>query len=191
MARYIDAEALKLNVQRYTIPNVDYDGTVSVENAERYFISLLDKAPTADVVPRSEVEGYIVNMNAYGLTAKRLAEENEELQSRVKRLQSILLQFTDIVHKWGAKNNIDTTEISLVPILEQEANNIIEQAKQEVAKQMIDEFESHISTGIRILKDCINDTDTDQVKRHLLGRLHELCGMEKLIAELKKKYIGE
>lgn len=36
--------------------------------------------PTEDVVPKSEVEKYIVNMNAYGLTAKRLAEENEQLK---------------------------------------------------------------------------------------------------------------
>jgi hypothetical protein len=66
----------------------------------------------------------------------------------------------------------------------------IENAKQEGAREILDEFECHISTGIRILKDCINDKDTDQVKRHLLGRLHELCGMEKSIAELRKKYIG-
>jgi hypothetical protein len=67
----------------------------------------------------------------------------------------------------------------------------VEKAKQKVAREILDEFECHISTGIRILKDCINDTDTDQEKRHLLGRLHELCGMEKSIAELRKKYIGE
>ncbi len=54
-ARYIDAEALKLNIQRYIIPNIDDDGTVSVENAERYFISLLDKAPAEDVAPKDEV----------------------------------------------------------------------------------------------------------------------------------------
>lgn len=67
----------------------------------------------------------------------------------------------------------------------------LNKAKQEVANKIFEQFGSHISTGIRILKDCINDTDTDQVKRHLLGRLHELCGMEKFIAELRKKYIVE
>ena len=56
MAIYKDIEALKLHIQRYLMPNVDDDGTVRVEDAERYFIGLLDKAPTADVVSRSEVE---------------------------------------------------------------------------------------------------------------------------------------
>ena len=50
MARYIDADEVKLNVQRNLMPNVDYDGTVTVENAERYFLNLLDNTPTADVV---------------------------------------------------------------------------------------------------------------------------------------------
>ena len=44
---------------------------------------------------------------------KELTEENE-------RLRGILLQFTDIVHKWGNKNGYDTSEISLVPILNEE-----------------------------------------------------------------------
>lgn len=47
---YINREALVLYVQRYLNPNVDADGTVSVENAERYFLNLIKKQPTADVV---------------------------------------------------------------------------------------------------------------------------------------------
>ena len=50
MARYIDAEALKRNIRVNLMPNVDIDGTVSVENAERYFLNLIDKTSTADVV---------------------------------------------------------------------------------------------------------------------------------------------
>lgn len=50
MARYIDADKLALEVQRYLMPNVDDDGTVTVENAERYFLNLIKKQPTADVV---------------------------------------------------------------------------------------------------------------------------------------------
>ena len=41
--KQIDADSLKLKVQRYLMPNVDDDGTVSVENAERYFLHLIDK----------------------------------------------------------------------------------------------------------------------------------------------------
>lgn len=35
MAKYIDAETLKRNIRVNLMPNVDVDGTVSVENAER------------------------------------------------------------------------------------------------------------------------------------------------------------
>ena len=41
--KQIDADSLKLKVQRYLMPNVDDDGMVSVENAERYFLNLIDK----------------------------------------------------------------------------------------------------------------------------------------------------
>lgn len=67
--------------------------------------------------------------------------ENVVPRAKVERLQSILLQFTDIVHKWGAKNNFDTTEISLVPILEKEADSIINKAKQEVAGEIFEILE--------------------------------------------------
>ena len=50
MARYIDADAVKLKVQRYLIPNTNDDGTVSVEDAERWFLKLLEETPTAEVV---------------------------------------------------------------------------------------------------------------------------------------------
>lgn len=55
MARYIDADKLTVEVQRCLMPNVDIDGTVAVECAERYFLNLVKKQPTADVV---EVEKY-------------------------------------------------------------------------------------------------------------------------------------
>lgn len=60
MPRYIDAEAVKLNVRRYLIPNTDDYGTVRVEDAERWFLKLIDECPTADVAPKSEVEKAVV-----------------------------------------------------------------------------------------------------------------------------------
>ena len=46
----IDTEKLKRNIRVNLMPNVDIDGTVTVENAERYFLNLIDKTSTADVV---------------------------------------------------------------------------------------------------------------------------------------------
>lgn len=50
MAEYIDREAVALKVRRYAMPNVYIDGTVTTEDAERYFLKLLEEAPAADVV---------------------------------------------------------------------------------------------------------------------------------------------
>ena len=50
MGKYVNADTVKLDIRRYLMPNVDDDGTVTVENAERYFLNLLDNAPAADVV---------------------------------------------------------------------------------------------------------------------------------------------
>lgn len=80
---------------------------------------------------------------------KELTEENERLQDLVKevqeynenwvkdngRLLGILLQFTDIVHKWGNKNGYDVSEISLVPILNEESA-IKKQIKADTVKEM-------------------------------------------------------
>ena len=50
MDEYIERESLRLKVQRYLMPNVDADGTVLVNDAERYFLKLLEDAPATDVV---------------------------------------------------------------------------------------------------------------------------------------------
>lgn len=47
---YGDTKKLKRNIRVNLIPNVDIDGTVTVENAERYFLNLIDKTSPADVV---------------------------------------------------------------------------------------------------------------------------------------------
>ena len=49
MNKYINANAVKLDIRRYLMPNVDDDGTVTVENAERHFLNLLDNAPAEEV----------------------------------------------------------------------------------------------------------------------------------------------
>ena len=46
---YIKKEELAETVRRNLMPNVDADGTVSVESAERYFLKLIEDASTADV----------------------------------------------------------------------------------------------------------------------------------------------
>lgn len=58
---YIDAEKLKSNIRVNIMPNVDIDGTVTVENAERYFLNLIDKTSTDDVVEVKNSEWILHN----------------------------------------------------------------------------------------------------------------------------------
>ena len=81
------------------------------------------------------IEGKLERISALERKVLKLTEENERLKGRnehltecldiedkyKERLRDILLQFTDIVHKWGNKNGYDTSEIALVPILNEES----------------------------------------------------------------------
>ena len=49
MPEYIERETVVTKVKTYIMPNVDIDGSVSIENAERYFLNLLAETPAADV----------------------------------------------------------------------------------------------------------------------------------------------
>ena len=125
--------------------------------------------PRADVVPKSEVEKWVDRCRDF--------HEIGELKCKeIGRLHGILLQFTDIVHKWGAKNNVDTSEISLVPILQEEADSIIEKAKQEVAREIFEEIEGLITNQCLMLK------DERGVEGYVKASVHYA------LAELKKKY---
>lgn len=44
MSRLVDVDPIILNIQRNLIPGVEEDGTIRVEDAERYFIRLLEEA---------------------------------------------------------------------------------------------------------------------------------------------------
>ena len=127
--------------------------------------------PTADVVPKSEVES-IITLNS------QLEEKVFEERGKVERLHGILLQFTDIVHKWGTKNNIDTSEISLVPIMNEEADSIIQKANQDVAREIFEEIEDRIATH----------AFTSKSEDYADGMFDAIEWVDSKIAELKKKY---
>lgn len=50
MSKYIDAESLAAKVRKYLNPYTDESGMVSVENADRWFLSLIENEPTVDVI---------------------------------------------------------------------------------------------------------------------------------------------
>ena len=58
MSKLVDVEPIILQVQRNLIPGTDEGGMVQVEDAERYFINLLNNAPKADTVKHSKWTGF-------------------------------------------------------------------------------------------------------------------------------------
>ena len=61
MPRYIDAEGLSLKVKRYSMPDFNGDGTISFENAERWFLNLIDTTATADVKEKVYAQWVVEN----------------------------------------------------------------------------------------------------------------------------------
>ncbi len=65
---YVDTETLKRNIRVNFMPNVDIDGTVTVENAERYFLNLIEKTSTVDVVKVVKCKDCVFLRNAITTT---------------------------------------------------------------------------------------------------------------------------
>jgi chromosome segregation ATPase len=131
----------------------------------------IDKTPTADVVPKSEVERLqaeneklTINMNAYGLTAKRLAEENESLEIELENMRRNL---GDAREGWNdAECEVDRLRNALD---EYEETSGLKEAKAEVAREIFEE-----------------------IKREFCGAYwYKGYTIERYIAELKKKYTEE
>ena len=173
MARYIDAdkyvEYLEKEICSKCIDEVC--GACGLDSARW----IAEEFSTEDVVPKSEVDKWQGRCREWHEVAElksnyimELDEGLAKANAEIKRLHGILLQFTDIVHKWGARNGIDTSEISLVPILQKEADGIVgkmeqeietlkdnnehlavllTEAKQEVAKEIFEEIESIFIDG--------------------------------------------
>lgn len=93
MARYIDAEALIEDFDNdvHCLRMGGMKGTPRpLEISLKNVLERIEDAPTADVVPKSEVERLekdneklTVNMNAFGLAAKRLKEEKDALAREI------------------------------------------------------------------------------------------------------------
>ncbi len=136
---YIDREKVMTEINRIGGHNLCEWDTIGVK-------ALIDRQPTADVVPRSEVE-----------------EAN-----------LIIKQLTD--------------QIKML-------NDQIEQAKQEVAREIFEEIEEDLNNLIKYYKEkrkYVTEVDYNELEQ-LCCDIKIRTFEERLlkIAELKKKYIGE
>ena len=140
---------------------------------------------------------------------KFIAEERQqyydELQiakAEIERLQSILLKFVREINNFENKHNIDTSDFSLIPILEEEKNNLVKQIKAEAIK----EFEERLNEEIReILKDAYYErrkrienleqehifVGLDAVAKYYEGKIHSSDRMYRFIGNLVKEMVGD
>ena len=70
---YVDIESLKRNIKVNIMPNVDIDGKVVVEDAEKYFLNIIDKTSTLDIIKCKECQYWIGDDYDGCCTQSRLA----------------------------------------------------------------------------------------------------------------------
>lgn len=98
---------------------------------------------TRDTIPK--LRASLARANKYGIEADK---ENKRLNAEIERLHNILLSFTNEIHFWSNKYGYDTTELSLIPILN-EAESVREAIKAEAVK----EFAERLHKGIDDFRD--------------------------------------
>ena len=172
MARYIDADALESELFRDGIAGIflNYPRRIKFTIGDiRGMLKNERIAPTEDVVPRSEVEYLQQKISAYERVCGKLSFDGNHAL--------IVLS--------------ETTEYIPKNIADKFKDIAVHKAKQEVAKDILGKLSSHTSIGIRHLKELMADCDNEENKIWLDGKISELCNIEKIISELKKKNIGE
>lgn len=91
-------------------------------------------------------------------------------QAEIERLKSILIKFLDEINIFGNKHNIDTTNFSLIPILEEEKNNLVKQIKSEARKEFAERLHKELDF-------CAYDAD--EMRGVINNLLAEMDGKEK------------
>lgn len=179
MARYIDLEILERRIKKYVKPEIPEEKAF-VEWCKDECIRQAYAMPTADVVPKSEVEKLTINMNAYGLTAKRLAEENESLEIELENMRRNL---GDAREGWNdAECEVERLRKALD---EYEETSGLKQAKAEVAKKIFEEIDTIFSEHYGKASEKTDSKLLEplrQAQRFVINEIYDD------LAELKKKY---
>lgn len=68
---------------------------------------------------------------------------------------------------------------------------VINQAKQEIAREIFEEIEGNTNQAIKRLKDAKEGVTDKDLRNYVNGKIGEVENTQTFIAELKKKYIGE
>jgi hypothetical protein len=98
--------------------------------------------------------------------------EIKRLKEKIERLQSISLRFLEEMRKWGNKNNIDTTNFSMIPILESENESLVKQIKAEAYKEFAERVKIRFSGTLQCSGWLIQKVAEDILKE-LVGEDNE------------------
>lgn len=176
MAEYIDREALlELINEDCKYKNVTNEYTRGCNEVCDWAIKTIKNIPTEDVVPRSEVEEKQIQLEVLYDNVVKLETKLDQADQEEERLKRILnnyaLQYGTVTDK----------------------QKVIDKAKQDVAREMIEEFEKEIKLDLQ-------NNYTERAKQRALynfanddydGKILALLAISEFIAQLKKKYIGE
>ena len=86
---YVDTEKLKTNIRVNFMPTVDIDGTVAVEVAERDFLNLIDKTPTADVVEVETLKAWLYEIATNNVGCVLDGDFSDACQEIISRLYGL------------------------------------------------------------------------------------------------------
>ena len=212
MARYIDADKFKSHLEKAMEKMHLIGGVKGVDVGA--VITALDRQPTADVAPRSEVENYKqiaeyqqkLAMDRY-FEIKRLQEEIESLKDTNEHLAVMLEEekqgadelaeeHSDLIVEKDQLFDIaekQKLEIESLKIANEKMYSAIEATKAEVAREIFEEL--YKSVYLMLPMQCTPifkmDLDLGFEAGVIDGRRNALFEVLVLIAELKKKYTGE
>lgn len=91
-------------------------------------------------------------------------------QAEIERLQSILIRFLNEMSEWGNKNNVDTTNFSIIPIAESEKESIVKQLKADAIKEFDRKIKAH-AYYIDYPKEhrVVDEDDIDNLVKEMVG----------------------
>lgn len=157
------------------------------------FREFVDQLPTADVVPKSEVE--------------ELTRENESLAKTVNEASELVRKLQSKVKK--SKSEVEELEAERERQYEQAKADILAnmadggtschwcidehkaQAKAEVAREIFEEIEKEIKAALESNYKVLSQFEqSDELWYRVNGKIDALRGIDGFVEELKKKYIG-
>lgn len=160
MPRYIDADALIKKIFPYDLVDEKcYSINAKAVHEE------IKKAPTADVILRSELAVHSVQDAA---TILNLQESNKKLEAEVERLKHIL----------------DSYALQYGTVKEQQ--DVIDKANQEFASEIFGKIKEKISSMHYNANTTRKTVKVEELKEQVDWVLHEV--MPNVIAEIEKKY---